>query len=66
MNRTVLFILFALGVCLTAKAEPPVGVTPTVIGRATYPAFTVQAADARALVFVRGAGTVDIVVRTHD
>ena len=67
MNRTVLFILFALGVCLTAKAEPPVGVTPTVIGRGTYPAFTVEAADARALKFSSAAAApVDIVVRTHD
>jgi hypothetical protein len=67
MNRTVLFILFALGVCPTAKAEPAVGVTPTVIGRGTYPAFAVQAADVRTLQFSSAAqAPVDIVVRTHD
>ena len=67
MNRTVLFILFAFGSSLSAKAEPPVGVTPTVIGRGTYPAFTVQAADVRTLQFSSSAqASVDIVVRTHD
>ena len=66
MNRTALFI-FTFAACLNAKAEPPVGVTPNVIGRATYPAFTVAAADTRALQFSSAASApVDIVVRTHD
>ena len=50
-------------VTMTAQAEPPVGVTPTVIGRATYDAFDLQSE----LGFVAKAKSpLDIVVRTHD
>ena len=67
MKRSGLFYLFALGTCMTVQAEPPVGVTPTVIGRGTYGAFKVQAADADAVEFSSASGRpVDVVVRTHD
>ena len=50
----------------TARAEPPVGVTPTVIGRATYPTFNLQA-DPHLMDFSAIAKRpVDVVVRTHD
>jgi hypothetical protein len=55
--------VFSLCITMTAQAEPPVGVTPTVIGRATYDAFDLQSE----LGFVAKAKSpLDIVVRTHD
>ena len=58
--------MLSLGIATTARAEPPVGVTPTVIGRASYNAFNLQS-DPRALEFSAEAKRpVDIVVRTHD
>ena len=52
--------------CMTTRADPAVGVTPTLIGRATYGAFDVRG-DPRFLAFSAQAGQpVDIVVRTHD
>ena len=48
------------------RADPPTGVTPTLIGRATYGAFNLQAAP-RALEFsMESKRPIDIVVRTHD
>ena len=35
-------LVLSLCATMTAQAEPPVGVTPTVIGRATYDAFDLQ------------------------
>lgn len=65
-KRTVLLCMLSLSATVTARAEPPVGVTPVVIGRATYPAFNLQA-DLRVLEFSAAAKRpVDIVVRTHD
>ena len=50
----------------TASAEPPVGVTPALIGRGTYSPFEVTA-ELRELEFASAAKRpVDIVVRTHD
>src|SRR5918997_4479664 len=49
-----------------AAAEPAVGVTPNVIGRATFDAFNLQS-DIRAMeLSVEAKRPVDIVVRTHD
>ena len=54
------------GTVATTRAEPPVGVTPTLIGRATYNAFNLQA-GLRSLEFSAEAKhPIDIVVRTHD
>ena len=53
----------SLGVTMTAQAEPPVGVTPTVIGRATYDAFDLQSDLGFA---AQAKSPLDIVVRTHD
>ena len=46
---------------MTAQAEPPVGVTPTVIGRATYDAFDLQSELGFA---AQAKSPLDIVVRT--
>jgi hypothetical protein len=48
---------------MAAQAEPPVGVTPTVIGRATYNAFDLQSDLGFA---AQAKSPLDIVVRTHD
>jgi hypothetical protein len=48
---------------MTARAEPPVGVTPTVIGRATYDAFDLKSDLGFA---AQAKSPLDIVVRTHD
>ncbi len=53
----------SLCVTMTAQAEPPVGVTPTVIGRATYDAFDLQSELGFA---AQAKSPLDIVVRTHD
>jgi hypothetical protein len=67
MKRIGLLSLLMLGTCLTAKAEPAVGVTPNVIGRGTYSAFKVQAADPGSVDFSSASNRpVDVVVRTHD
>jgi hypothetical protein len=59
-------LAIVVGTCTTARAEPAVGVTPTLIGRATYGAFNIQS-DPRFLEFsAQAKGPVDIVVRTHD
>ena len=65
-KRTVLLGMLSLGMAMTARAEPPVGVTPIVIGRATYDAFNLQS-DRCVLEFsAQAKRPVDIVVRTHD
>jgi len=58
--------LLVFGTVATTRADPPTGVTPTLIGRATYSAFNIQA-DPRLVEFSAEAkGPFDIVVRTHD
>src|SRR5262245_45226673 len=57
---------FMLCTCTSAIAEPPVGVTPTVIGRATYGAFSVKSDPDQLHFLAESQGPVDIVVRTHD
>ena len=42
--------VISLGVITIARAEPPKGVTPNVIGRATFDAFNLQS-DPRAMEF---------------
>lgn len=65
-KRTVLLSMLSVGIATTVRAEPPVGVTPSVIGRATYEAFKLES-DPRVLEFSAEAKRpVDIVVRTHD
>jgi quercetin dioxygenase-like cupin family protein len=65
-SRTVVVGVISLGVVTMARAEPAKGVTPNVIGRATFDAFNLQS-DPRAMEFAAQAkGPVDIVVRTHD
>lgn len=65
-NEISVFCMLVLGTVTTSSAEPPAGVTPTLIGRATYSAFNLQA-DPRFLEFsAQAKRPVDIVVRTHD
>ncbi len=66
-----LFAVSALVLCLAPSAmilaSPPVGVTPTLIGRGTYDPFKLKT-DAHSLVDlqVKSKEPVDVVVRTHD
>lgn len=57
-----------LTVCaLILSASPPVGVTPTLIGRGTYDAFRVKSDKNAPFDFdAKAKDPVDIVVRTHD
>ena len=55
--------VFPLCTTMTARAEKPVGVTPTVIGRATYNAFDLKSDLGFA---AQAKSPLDIVVRTHD
>lgn len=67
MKRIGLFALLGVVACITARAEPPVGVTPNLIARGTYPAFKVQAAEVKSVDFSSASGRpVDVVVRSHD
>lgn len=63
-SRIVVFSVFSVGVMTDAMAEPPKGVTPTVIGRATFDNFDLQS-EPLAL-SAQAKGPVDIIVRTHD
>jgi Cupin domain len=68
MKRTFAFLCaFMLVVCVMVTwASPPIGVTPTLIGRGTYERFNVKAED-HALGFrAKAQSPVDLVVRTHD
>lgn len=66
MKRIGVLCILISGIGATTRAEPPAGVTPTLIGRATYDAFNLQA-NPRFLEFaVEAKRPVDIVVRTHD
>jgi Cupin domain len=70
MNRTLVCVAMVAGLAagVLTWASPPVGVTPTLIGRGTYDGFDVgsnrrsQAVRFRA----RAKEPVDMVVRTHD
>ena len=65
MKHIVSAVAF-LALISPAAAEPAVGVTPTVIGRATFDAFNLQS-DPRAMeLSAQAKRPVDIVVRTHD
>ena len=65
MNHIVSAVAF-LALISPAAAEPAVGVTPNVIGRATFDAFNLQS-DPRAMeLSAQAKRPVDIVVRTHD
>jgi hypothetical protein len=59
----VLALVFTVGAILWAS--PAVGVTPTLIGRATYEPFKVET-DGFVNVEVKAKSHLDVVVRTHD
>ena len=54
-SRTVVVGVISLGVVTMVRAEPAKGVTPNVIGRATFDAFNLQS-DPRHGVFGPGEG----------
>lgn len=58
------FVLVA-GVMAT-WASPPVGVTPTLLGRGTYQPFNVKAEDHSLGFKATAKHPIDVVVRTHD
>ena len=60
--------LFALaGFVAITKAEPPSGVTPTLLARGTYDAFKVRSDQQGSIDFKAGArAPIDTVVRRHD
>jgi hypothetical protein len=60
-------VLLFTACAMLAWASPAVGVTPTVIGRATYEPFKVKT-DSQSLVDfeAKAKSHVDMVVRTHD
>ena len=65
-TRDQMLCLLFLGVAGTVSADPPTGVTPTLLGRGTYSPFSVKA-DAASIDFsAQTTHPVDIVVRTHD
>jgi len=63
-SRAAVIGVLSLSVVTIASAEPPKGVTPNVIGRASFDAFNLQS-DALAF-SAQAKGPVDIIVRTHD
>ncbi len=64
--KYVLSVVALLFLISPAAAEPAVGVTPNLMGRATFDAFNLQS-DPRAMeLSVQAKRPTDIVVRTHD
>src|SRR5688500_17334577 len=58
-------LVLVFTVCVILWASPAVGVTPTLIGRATYAPFKVET-DSLVNVEVKAKSYLDMVVRTHD
>jgi hypothetical protein len=58
-------LVLVFTVCAILWASPAVGVTPTLIGRATYEPFKVET-DSLVNVEVKAKAHFDMVVRTHD
>ena len=65
-HRIATLFLLVLGTATTTRAEPPAGVTPTLVGRGTYGAFDLQADPHLLDLSLQAKRPVDIVVRTHD
>jgi hypothetical protein len=63
----IMLVALAAFVAVT-KANPPTGVTPTLLGRGTYDAFNVRSDPHGAIADFRAHSTepVDIVVQKHD
>jgi hypothetical protein len=59
------FVLVSAVCAILAWASPASGVTPTLIGRATYEPFKVES-DSLVNVEVKAKSHLDMVVRTHD
>jgi cupin domain len=65
MITTLCALIVVFTVCAILWASPAVGVTPTLIGRATYEPFKVKT-DSLVEVEVKAKSHLDMVVRTHD
>ena len=65
-NHSAILSLLLLGAVATAEAEPPIGVTPNLIGRGTYDGFSVKGDPSVVSFAAEAKQPVDIVVRTHD
>jgi hypothetical protein len=66
MKAIALMCWLSVGTSITAWAEPPNGLSPTLIGRGTYPAFKLHS-EHRSVDFKADAkDPLDIVVRTHE
>lgn len=63
---TVFLCVLSLEIAVAARAEAPVGVTPNVIGRATYSAFSLQSNHSVLEFSAEARRPVDVIVRTHD
>jgi hypothetical protein len=62
-----IWVLMLVAAAVVAWASPPVGVTPTLIGRGTYEPFKVKSEPQSLVdVAVKAKSHVDVVVRTHD
>jgi quercetin dioxygenase-like cupin family protein len=75
-NRVLTFAALAAAAALVAlaafvaitQAEPPSGVTPTILARGTYPSFNVRSDPHGTIADFRAHSTapIDLIVRQHD
>jgi len=68
MNKAFVLtgLIAGVGAAMMTWASPPVGVTPTLIGRGTYEPFKVKADDLSLGFQAKTRHPVDLVVRIHD
>ena len=64
--KHVVSVVALLSLISPAAAEPAVGVTPNVVGRATFDAFNLQSDPRTMELSVQAKRPTDIVVRTND
>ena len=63
----VIAVLALVGAVAVTKASPPSGVTPTILARGSYGAFTVKSAPHSPVNFkAKARSPIDLVVRRHD
>ena len=64
---SVTALLALAGFVAITKAEPPAGVTPTLLARGTYDAFKVRSDQQESIDFkAKAKAPMDVVVRRHD
>ncbi len=63
----VIAVLALVGAVAVTKASPPSGVTPTILARGSYGAFTAKSAPHSPVNFkAKARSPIDLVVRRHD